>query len=155
MTDLVSLLFIAMIPIDFKITNFPYTCLFTFFVTIIIVHFFCSNYNIWWTRKSVTSATNSNERMTTDIIFACATPIKFICHKALYSHLLAPLHSAIDRGEHEKYILALLATIWKYGKQCVRPQDRLVKVKKRKSDYTSCSVLSNNLQNDLSKRIVC
>ena len=28
MTDLVSLLFIAMIPIDFKITNFPYTCYF-------------------------------------------------------------------------------------------------------------------------------
>ena len=26
MTDLVSLLFIAMILIDFKITNFPYTC---------------------------------------------------------------------------------------------------------------------------------
>ena len=26
MTDLVSLLFIAMIPIDCKITNFPYTC---------------------------------------------------------------------------------------------------------------------------------
>jgi len=27
MTDLVSQLFIAMIPIDFKITNFPYTCI--------------------------------------------------------------------------------------------------------------------------------
>jgi len=26
MTDLVSLLFIATIPTDFKITNFPYTC---------------------------------------------------------------------------------------------------------------------------------
>jgi len=35
MTDLVSLLFVAMIPIDCKITNFPYTCFFTFFVTII------------------------------------------------------------------------------------------------------------------------
>ena len=34
MTDLVSLLFIVMIPIDCKITKFPYTCLFTFFVTI-------------------------------------------------------------------------------------------------------------------------
>ena len=30
MTALVSLLFIAMIPIDCKITKFPYTCLFTF-----------------------------------------------------------------------------------------------------------------------------
>jgi len=36
MTDLVSLLFITMIPIDRKITIF-YTCLFTFFVTIIIL----------------------------------------------------------------------------------------------------------------------
>ena len=37
MTDLVSLFFIAMISIDFKITNFPYTCLlFTFFATIIV-----------------------------------------------------------------------------------------------------------------------
>ena len=26
---------------------------------------------------------------------------------------------------------------------------------KGKSDYTSCSVLSNNLQNDLSKRLAC
>jgi len=37
MTDLVSQLFIAMIPIDCKITNFPYTCLFTFLATIIIL----------------------------------------------------------------------------------------------------------------------
>ena len=62
MTDLVSLLFIAMIPIDFKI--FPYTCLFTFFVTIVIFD----------ELASITSAT-SNERMTTDIIFAGTTPI--------------------------------------------------------------------------------
>jgi len=61
MTDLVSLIFIAMIPIDLKITNFPYTCLFTFFVTIIIF-------------GELTSAT-SNERMTMNIIFAGATPI--------------------------------------------------------------------------------
>ena len=63
MTDLVSL-FIAMIPIDLKLQNFPYTFLFTFFVTIII----------FGELTSVTSAT-SNERMTTDIIFAGATPI--------------------------------------------------------------------------------
>jgi len=31
MTALVSLLFITVISIDCKITNFPYTCLFTFF----------------------------------------------------------------------------------------------------------------------------
>jgi len=61
MTDLVSLLFIDMIPIDCKIENFLYTCLFTFFVTIIIF-------------SELTSIT-SNERMTINIIFAGATPI--------------------------------------------------------------------------------
>ena len=35
MTNLVSVLFIAMIPIDCKITNFPYSCLFTIFIKII------------------------------------------------------------------------------------------------------------------------
>jgi len=61
MTDLVSLLFIAMIPIDYKITNFPLHLLFTFLVTMIIF-------------GELTSAT-SNERMTTNIIFVGATPI--------------------------------------------------------------------------------
>ena len=45
--------------------------------------------------------------MTTNIIFAGANPLineKFICQKALYLHTLAPLHSAIDRGEQEKYL---------------------------------------------------
>ena len=60
MTDLVSLLFITMIPTDCEITNFPYTCLFTFFATTIIF-------------GQLTSAT-SNETMTTNIIFAGATP---------------------------------------------------------------------------------
>ena len=60
MTDLVSLLFIAMIPIV-KLQNFPYTCLFTFFVTIIIF-------------GELTSAT-SKERMTMNIIFAGAISI--------------------------------------------------------------------------------
>ena len=64
--------------------------------------------------------------------------------------MLAPLHSATDRWYHEKYFFS----IWKYGKISARPQDWLVKVKKRRSDYSSCSVLSNNLQDDLSKRIV-
>jgi len=58
MTDLVSLLFIAMIPIDFKIINFPYTCLFTFFAAIIIF--------------GELTSTTSNERMTMDINFAGA-----------------------------------------------------------------------------------
>ena len=60
MTDLASLLFIAMINNDCKITNF-YTCLFTFLVTIIIF-------------GELTSA-NSKERITMNINFAGATPI--------------------------------------------------------------------------------
>jgi len=65
MTDLVSLLFIATIV---KLQIFPYTCLFTFFVTIIIF-------------GELTSAT-SKERMTTNIILRVPHPLineKFIC----------------------------------------------------------------------------
>ena len=61
MTDLVSLLFIAVIPIDCKITIF-YTCLFAFF----------NNFNI----GELTSVI-SKERMTMNIIFAGATPINY------------------------------------------------------------------------------
>ena len=53
--------FLTMIPIECKITNFPFTCLFTFFG---------NNYSI----VEFISA-NSKERMTTNIIFAGATPI--------------------------------------------------------------------------------
>ena len=60
MTDLVSLIFIAMIPIDCKITFFSYICLFTFFG---------NNCNI----GELKSAT-SRERMTTNIIFVGAHP---------------------------------------------------------------------------------
>jgi len=59
MTDLVSLFFIAMIPIDYKITNFSLNL--PFLVTIIIF-------------GELTSAT-SKERITTNIIFAGAAPI--------------------------------------------------------------------------------
>jgi len=58
MTALVSLLFIAMIPIDFKITNF------SLHLSVTII------YNI----GELTSAT-PNERMTTNIVFAGTTPI--------------------------------------------------------------------------------
>jgi len=58
MTDLVSLLFIAIIPIDFKIT----LNLFVYFFATIIKF------------GELTSAT-SNERMTMDIIFMGTTPI--------------------------------------------------------------------------------
>ena len=61
MTALVSLLFIAMIPIDCKITNFSLH---------LFVYFFGSNYNI----GELTSAT-SKKRVTTNIIFAGTTPI--------------------------------------------------------------------------------
>jgi len=61
MAGLVSLLFIAIIPIDCKITSFPYTYLF---------NFLSNNYNI----GELTSAT-SKERMTMNIIFVGATPI--------------------------------------------------------------------------------
>ena len=39
---LFSLLFIVIIPIDFKITIFSLH---------LFVYFFCNNYNIWWTHK--------------------------------------------------------------------------------------------------------
>jgi len=61
MTDLVLLLFIAIIPIDFKITNYSLHLFTFFFVTIIIF-------------GELTSAT-SKERMTTNIIFVGATSI--------------------------------------------------------------------------------
>ena len=61
MTDLVSLLFVAMILIDCKITNFSLH---------LFVYFFGNNYYI----SELTSAT-SKERITTNIIFAGATPI--------------------------------------------------------------------------------
>ena len=61
MTDLVSLLFIAMIPIDCKITKFSLD-LFVFFVG--------NNYNI----DELTSP-SSKERMTMNIIFVGAMHI--------------------------------------------------------------------------------
>jgi len=60
MIDFVSLLFIAMIPTDCKITNFSLHLFVYFFVPIIIFGEFTS--------------TTLNERMTTNII-AGATPI--------------------------------------------------------------------------------
>jgi len=61
MTDLVSLLFIAMIPIDCKITKSSLQ---------LFVYFFCNNYNI-----GELTGTTSKERMTTNNIFTGATPI--------------------------------------------------------------------------------
>ena len=61
MTAFVLLLFIAMIPIDCKITNFPFTCLLTVLVTI----------KIFGELTSVTS----KERTIMNIIFAGTTSI--------------------------------------------------------------------------------
>ena len=63
MTDLVSLLYIAMIPIDCKITNFPLH---------LFVYFFSNNYDIWWTHKRHFKRKNDHK---INIIFAGATPI--------------------------------------------------------------------------------
>ena len=60
MTDLVSLLCIALIPIDCKITNFSLH---------LFVYFHCNNHNI----GELVSAT-SKEGMTMNVIFAGATP---------------------------------------------------------------------------------
>ena len=61
MTALVSLLFIAMIPIDCKITNFS---------LLLFVYFFNNDFNI----SELTGAT-WKKRMTMNIIIADATPI--------------------------------------------------------------------------------
>ena len=68
MTDLVSLLFVAMIPIDCKITNFSLH---------LFIIFFCNNCNI-----SELTSTTSKERMTTNIFLRVPHPLineKFIC----------------------------------------------------------------------------
>jgi len=56
----------------------------------------------------------------------------------------APFHSAIDRGEHDKYLFLSL-----YGNTEIHswqraPQDRLVTVKRQKGNYALFSVLSKN-----------
>jgi len=61
MTALVSLLFITMIPIDCKITNFS---------LYLFVYFFGNNYSI-----GELTSTTLKERMTMNIIFLGATPI--------------------------------------------------------------------------------
>ena len=66
MTALVSLPFITMIPIDYKITNFPYIYL--------LVYFFGKNYNI----GELISATQKKERPQ---IFLLLVPHPFINEK--------------------------------------------------------------------------
>ena len=57
---------------------------------------------------------------------------KFICQCASYSHILAPLHSFIEREQHEK---TLLATIRKYGRSMhdsAHPYNQWATVKRRR-----------------------
>ena len=69
--------------------------------------------------------------------------------------MLAPFHSAIDRGEYEKYLfLSLYGNTENHSWQRA-PQDRSVTVKRQRGDYALFSVLSNILQKVLSKRIAC
>ena len=82
------------------VDNFSLHLFVYFFVTIII----------FYELASVTSAT-SNERMTMDVIFAGATPIN-----ELTSSYTSKLCISICLPYCTAYILALLATIWKYGK---------------------------------------
>ena len=61
--------------------------------------------------------------------------------------MLAPLHSIIDKGEHEKY---LFLPHGKFTHDSMHPQDQLVTAKRQKGDYASFSELSNIVQNVLS-----
>jgi len=60
------------------------------------------------------------KKITMNIIFTGATPINIM--KSSYAsklcikiHMLALLHSIIDRGEHEKYLFLPLFGIMKYS----------------------------------------
>jgi len=66
--------------------------------------------------------------------------------------MLAPLHSAIDRGEHESISSCYYMKIQNiHSWQCAPPG--LISHNERACDYASFSVLSNILQKVLSKRI--
>ena len=64
--------------------------------------------------------------------------------------MLAPLHSVIDKWEYEKYLFFSLYENTEIHSWQLAP---LGSVSQWKGDYASFSVLSNNLQNDLSKSI--
>ena len=78
MTDLVLLLFIAMIPIECKITNFSLHLFDYFFVAIIIFDEFIS--------------TTSSERMTTNTLFSWVPHLlineKFICQYSRFENCM-------------------------------------------------------------------
>jgi len=64
-----------------------------------------------------------------------------------YAYLL---HSDIDREEQEKYLYLSLCGNMGYLFVTVRPQDRLITVKRRKGDYSLFLELSNTLKDVLS-----
>ena len=75
---------------------------------------------------------------------------KFVSFVFVYAHPIA------QRYRQRRTLLALT---WKYGKSIcdsVHPKDAIShSMKRRKGDYASCSVFSNNLENDVKKRIAC
>jgi len=122
MTDLVSLLFIAMIPIDFKITNFSLH---------LFVYFFLYNYNML-----VNSQAPLQMKECPRILFS-RVPHPLINEKFImpvsfvFALTLALLHSAIDRIEHEKYLF--LPSYGKMENPIVTVQDQLVTVKSERA----------------------
>ena len=152
MTAIVSLLFIAKIPIDWrlkmidqlivKLQNFPY-CLF-FLVTIIIL---------------VNSQAPLQKKEWLPILFSWVLhPLineKFICQWALYLRMLALLHSAIDKREYEKYLfLPLFGNTENHLWQCTHP-GLICRSEKAKGQlcFIFRVALYNILQNALGKRI--
>jgi len=63
----------------------------------------------------------------------------------MYLRMFAPFHSAIDGGEHENISSCHCMEMQKIH-SCIACAPRI---------DSSCSVLSNNLENDLSKRTAC
>jgi len=77
----------------------------------------------------------------------------FICQQASYLCILAPLHSVIEREEHEKLFSCHYMEIWKiHAHDSIHSFDWCATMTRQKGDYTLFSVLSNILQNV--KRIV-
>ena len=143
MTDLVSLPFVAMIPIDCKITNFSLYLLFILFATIIIL---------------VNSQAPLQKKEWPRILFlrVPCTPINLwkvhMPVSLVFAYIWFPIAQRYRQKKAWKYLFLPLAR-WKYGKSIRESvhsgQDLLVTVKRQKGNNASCSVLSNNYRFDL------